>query len=410
MHRPRHGGRQLVALICALLFFLTPTTMWVIGMRPAEIDNRKLAGFPRPDEGWGMVTGLPEWASDQLIFRGSAVTAADRISRNVFREPPPFDSPNGSGAGPLPEGPAPPHDAEPDEPQDRQGSPRVIEGADGWLYLGKDISGKCSPERDPETTVRLLQRLRSAVESSGRSFVLVIAPDKTTMVPQYLPDDYVGKECAAEVTQQLWPQLINDAGAVDLRPGLQEAGEQLGRPAYSPNDTHWTDEGSVLMTRQIVEQLSPGTSAMWRVTPAGTYTSSADLATMLGKSQTKTNTRYQIRPNGLTENTDRIAKDTDDPVRRTGPAINGVVGGSTLMFGDSFTNAASGYLAAGFTDLTMYSYSAAGGDSDKTIDLMVDSDTVVLQMVERAVASGSTGMVNADFIQRLEPRLAANPR
>src|ERR1700754_2012621 len=80
---------------------------------------------------------------------------------------------------------APPDPSEEDRERVREaGFPRVIEGSKGWLYLGYDMLGACLPEQPLDDVIGSLKRLRDAVESSGRKFVLIVAPDKSTMVPE----------------------------------------------------------------------------------------------------------------------------------------------------------------------------------------------------------------------------------
>src|SRR5262249_10528423 len=142
LHRPRHGKRQLTALICALLFFTTPTLLWVVGVRPTEIENHKLAGFPRVGNGFGFFTGLPQWALCQRALRASAINAADGVSRSVFGEEAPLDQGPSSDAGPIPAPPlqqpgAPNAPTAPSLPGSSQaGYRKVVQGLDGWLYYG----------------------------------------------------------------------------------------------------------------------------------------------------------------------------------------------------------------------------------------------------------------------------------
>lgn len=405
LHRPRHGGRQLVALICALVFFVTPTALWVVGLRPTEIENHKLASFPSITDGWGMFTKLPRWAIDQLVFRGAAIDAADGISRGIFGEPPPFGTQR-QPTGPLPGSTPPATDESPDV---ATGYRQVIEGDDGWLYLGDDVRGKCHPRKPLNRTIAGLNKLRKAVEASGREFRLIVAPDKTTMVPEHLPDRYAGKDCAEAFTRKLWPRLIEEAEAIDVRPLLEKAAANVQRPVYYPNDTHWTDEGSVAMTMTLVENLRPGLTQGWRVVPGGAYTSSADLPKMIGREGSKTSISYSVMPDGQTNRTTVLALDIDRPVRRQQPAVPGTITEPTLVFGDSFTKAASGYLTAGFSDVTMLSYSAANEDLDTTIKAFVESKVVVVEVVERALASGTAGFLYDGFIEKLAPKLAAAP-
>jgi alginate O-acetyltransferase complex protein AlgJ len=175
MHRPRHGRRQLTALICAGLFFLTPTITHSVGIHPARFENRPLAGFGDPREGWAWLAELPAWTADHLPFRDSAVRATDAVSRSIFDEPaalsgpPPAPRLAGAAVTPISHPPIAPF-------------PTVIEGNDGWLYLGADVSGACAPSRSLSDTLVSLRRLRAAVEASGRRFILVVPPDKTRVL------------------------------------------------------------------------------------------------------------------------------------------------------------------------------------------------------------------------------------
>lgn len=401
MHRPRHGGRQIVALVCATIFLLLPSALWLVGLRPGQIENHKLAGFPSVSDGWGLFTGLPKWADDQLIFRGAAIDAERAVSKGVFGEPPPLGTNTDAPTGPLPAQPAP----KPTKPvMDDATTSRVIEGDDDWLYLADDVKSKCGSKY--AATITLLKRMRKLIERSGRTFVLVIAPNKTTMVPQFLPETYADKKCSDKVTGPLWNSLTQGAKALDLRPGLTTLAKDMGHPAYPPTDTHWSDEGSVLMTRSIAETVHPGSTRTWKVQSDGQYSTPADLLPMIGETGDKTETTYAVMPDGKTNRTVKGLKSINHPVGRRAQPIAGTTKGRTIVFGDSFTLAASKYLPAAFSDLTMYSYDEAGGNADKTIDRMLSSKVVVLEMVERAVSEGTTGMVNKGFVKRLSQRMA----
>src|SRR5690606_21152627 len=102
---------------------------------------------------------------------------------------------------------------------------------------------------------------------------------------------------------------------------------------YYPNDTHWTDEGSVAMTMTLVENLRPGLTQGWRVVPGGAYTSSADLPKMIGREGSKTSISYSVMPDGQTNRTTVLALDIDRPVRRQQPAVPGTITEPTLVFG-----------------------------------------------------------------------------
>lgn len=415
LHRPRHGRRQLTALISALVFFAAPTVMWVFGMRPAELENHKLASFPSPADGWGFLTGMDTWATDNLVFREEAIQVVDWVSRSVFGEPAPFDQGGHAPAGPLAGSPGSQDSTgstQPDTPgaeDESAGYRRVIEGSDGWMYLGLDVSNKCQPQQPIDESVRQLAALRDAVEASGRTFMLVVVPDKTTMVPEHLPDTYPGKKCAREASPELWRQLAVQTRAVDLRPSLQTASDVLNRPLYFPLDSHWTDEGALTMVRQIADRLDEGVSKNWKLRTAGKRTAEADLPRLIGQHGDNHATNYRLLPDGRTDRTGQHLDDPRRPVHRTSKPIKGMVDQSILLLGDSFMLPASAYMSAAFADVTQLYYGTIESDPATVISTMVDNDVVVMEMVERNIAQGKPAMLTAEFIDQLRQELQKHP-
>ncbi len=420
LHRPRHGKRQLTALVSALVFFAAPTLMWVFGMRAEEIENHKLAGFPGVADGWGVFTGLDEWATDNLVFREGAVQATDWVSRTFFGEPAPFDQGGGGEpTGPLPgtpgeQDPVNPGPAEPGtdaDPSDGSaaGFRRVVEGSGDWLYFGTDALSKCQPEVPLDTTMAQLDELRTAVESSGRTFVLVAVPDKTTMVPEHLPASYPGKDCADPVTPDLWRKAVRVAGAMDMRPRLSAAGERLGRPVYYPQDTHWTHEGAIEMVGAVADEIKPGVTKRWKVQAKERYSAPADLPPLIGKQGQNNATSYRLRPDGKTDRTQQGTSKLTDPVHHDKTPLPGQVYGKTAVFGDSFLVAASRYLPAAFADVTMQYYRTAGDNPDQVIETMADAEIVVVEVVERNIAAGTPEILAPAFVDRLATELARQP-
>ena len=414
LHRPRHGGKQVTAVACALVFFAAPALSWVFGARPSAIENHELAGFPSLADGWSFFTDLPAWATDQLVFRSGAIAAADGVSQGVFGEPAPLDQGAAPDAGPLPGAPAPPPGAggadDPGPSDGGAGYRRVVRGSDGWLYYGYDADAKCSPTRPIDETVTRLGKLRDAVENSGRKFVFVVAPDKSTVSPEHLPANYPGKDCATAASDGVWRKLTDEAGAIDLRGPLRAMQEETGRSVYPPNDTHWRDEGSLVMTRSLAEAVRPGATRTWRSDPLSEYTINADLPPLLGKrGETKTNVLYDLRPDGRTDRTAETIGNIDTPAYRVSNPVAGTVAEQVLVFGDSFTGASSRYLPGAFANLTMLSYQPATPDVEAAVKAFADSKVVVVETVERAVASGGLPFLEDAFIASARQAMDARP-
>jgi alginate O-acetyltransferase complex protein AlgJ len=412
LHRPRHGGRQLTALICATVFFTVPALAMAAGVRPPEFENHRLAAFPSPLDGWSFFGGLSDWATDHLPFRDAAIRTADGISRGVFGEPPPFDqAPRAPLQGPL--APAPPTVEQPGdlpEPPVAAGFPKVIEGKNGWLYFGYDVQGKCRPVYKLDEVIANLNRLRDAVERSGREFVLVVAPDKSTVVPEFLPDTYVGKSCAAAASTEFWQRATTELGAIDLRSGLQKITEAGGGPPYRRLDTHWDDRGALLMVRRLADTIEPGTTSTWKVEPERIEQFRADLPKMIGREGHADVQMYSLAPDGQRDRTRHPAGDLRNPLRMESSVTDGMVTRSVGILSDSFMLPATRYLPAAFSDVDVAFYLTLDSEQSPALDVITDNDVVVVEVVERNLASGAAEVTDPDVVDRIAAHLAAHPR
>jgi len=405
LHRPRHGTRQLGALICACVFFAFPVLSFVTGMRSAELENHPLATFPNPADGWAFFGDFQQWAVDNVPFRAEAIYATDAISRGLFNEQPSFD--RGTELGPS--GPAGGFDRRRKNPELKL--PLAIEGKNSWLYYGDDITSRCNQAEDLATTIGSIRRLRDAVTASGRTFVLLVAPDKSTVVPENLPDDFPGKECTRKTTEELWGMLANEPGVVDMRAELQSWGRRLGRPVYPAQDGHWGDEGGVVMAKSLAEAIQPGVTQGWKVEPVERWQLPADLPPLIGKSGTSDGFTYALKPDGVRNLARPISPDFTSPVRLGTAAGPGTITTSVGLLGDSFTIRALRYLAASFGDLTVLHYGKVNEDAGRAAgEMLANNDVVAVELVERTIASGNSLLLEPAVVDGIASVLAAQPR
>ncbi|HVE96115.1 MAG TPA: hypothetical protein VNA67_03920 [Pseudonocardiaceae bacterium] len=399
--RRDRDGRRLTALMCAGLFFLGPAIALALGAQTARFENRPLAAFGDPRDGWVWLAGLPAWAADNLPFRDGAIRTTEAVSRGIFGEPASLPVPTlESQVGPRALAPIVPA---------AQAFPSVIEGRNGWLYLGADVSGACLPSRSLDDMVDSLRRMRGVVESSGRQFVLLVAPDKTTMVPEHLPAQYLGRDCALRARDDFWRRVVAEAGAIDLRPALAEIARRKGSPVYYPADTHWSQEGGLVMTYALADRITSGITQSWQIAPAGSIPWPDDISPLLGRSGERAIPTYSLAPAGLPDRTRPIISDFRVPLHLTSAPAAGTVDRPVRMIADSFTQFASRYLAAVFTDITVVHPDTAGAGARSAGELLAGGDVVVLEIAERNLLSGTSPILLHPVITEIGSELARRP-
>lgn len=410
LYRPRHGGRQRTALTCALVFLLVPVLAFVFGVRPEAFENHRLADFPSISQGWGFFTGLSSWATDHLPLRNVGVQAENGISTGVFGEPPAFSgidrqAPAGGITAPT----APSTGSQQPSGTVGQDSAQVVAGISGWLYYAQDMLSKCTPAQPLTTTVNELVSLRSAIESSGRSLVLVVAPDKSTVVPQYLPASYPNKDCATAAANPFWSAVTSTGGALDLRAGLQALGVANRQPVYYPDDTHWNDVGAIYMLQAVADAISPGTSRTWKTGKAAVLTGPADLSRMNGSSATNRDQTYHLSPDGHADRAGRSVQSLATPTHFGTQPTTGMVTTPVALLGDSFTLATTRYLPAVFSNVTAIDYGNLVSAPGPVIQTMVGAKTIVLEVVERNLADGNVPFLDPQVIANIQAALANHP-
>ncbi len=427
-HRPRV---VTLPFAVALLFFFGPAVAFVLGNRPEAIDNRPLAALPSVTQGWAFIPEFTTWANDHLPLRAQAVRTGTELSEALFDEPPQYGQGTGgqtaAGAQGAPATPGAATEQGPDTPasagpviigEDGVNYPRVITGSDGWLYFGGDVSGVCNPSRSVADTVSALARLDAAISASGRTLVLAVIPDKSTMVPEHLPGRYAGEGCASARKAEFW-DAVTSAGLplIDMRGPLADAQERTGDPLYRKTDSHWNLQGASVFVEEVVSRLDPGLLAgdPGPIVTRGQVDLSGDLGGMLGTPTDETVAAVTVERPGVTLAVDgQPVSAADMPGLEQHPIVidasstgAALYPGSTAVLGDSFYGSARPLLTPFFDQLTMLHNQS---DPRVMAQVMVDADTVVIEIVERSVAAGDVHVATPRVLAVIEQELAAHPR
>jgi hypothetical protein len=164
------------------------------------------------------------------------------------------------------------------------------------------------------------------------------------------------------------------------------------------------------MVRQVAEDIRPGVTAGWDSQPERVAEAPADLPKLIGRDGRNVGQLYSLAPDGGRDRTRQPLGDLRRPVHLQSTTGPGVITTPVGVLADSFVLPATRYLPAVFSDIEMvYSTTLADAPQD-VLRVMVDSDIVVVESVERNLASGSATVVDPAMVDTIAAALAGNPR
>jgi alginate O-acetyltransferase complex protein AlgJ len=136
----------------------------------------------------------------------------------------------------------------------------VLIGRDGWLFFRADdtIEQDRGVENfsDAELTqyVTVLDARRRWLERLGARMIMIIAPDKGTIYPEYMIPQ-MPQVAPTRLDQLIAATADTDITLLDLRPALKAA--KSSGPLYYKADTHWTPLGAYVAANQVLRALHP---------------------------------------------------------------------------------------------------------------------------------------------------------
>lgn len=358
-HPGSRATRSVVGAVSVLLLF-APALAFAVGDRGEPMENRAAVEFGGFDAGWYSLASFGQYIADRLPLRSNAVTADAWLDENVFQEDPAF----GGGS-----------------------SPRVVRGADGFLFLADAIDVACAPNAPAEVAAANLDRLATIISESGRNVLTMVAPDKSTIHPELLPNDLPKAACFAEYTDALWGDLheAEIPGFVDLRAALTDASAASREPLYLRKDSHWDSAGSLVAVERAVEHFAPGLWDDDEIHYLGLTDYVGDLTGLQGHPESDQAPRYVVRRPDVTLESITVIDDIEGGFNRrfinAGPEDR-LIQGRSLMFLDSFGLAALQQIVPYFADLTVMRL--VDFDAERFADLIDGADNVWLLSVERS--------------------------
>ena len=240
---------------------------------PFEEDRARYAYPPVPTRRYEF-EDYPKWAEmalqDRLGYRDVLLQANRQIHHQLFGEPP---------------------------------SAFAWIGRDGWLYL--NVSDPNRGHDDKPTLDERLSRWAEAYaerakwcRNNGMEFVVLLAPEKSSVYPEFLTEQQRRSLPAVEVTTRM-KELLRTRGVrcIDPLPELLEAKSR--NVVYHQNDTHWNQAGAQVAHCALMKELGTTPSDDYSV-DMQTYT--GDLNRLTGTSQTCSAPHYTHRHHTSTWN------------------------------------------------------------------------------------------------------------
>jgi hypothetical protein len=227
----------------------------------------------------------------------------------------------------------------------------VVIGRGGWLFYAGDRSVDSFTRIDPfnktelaKWTTALDQRAKEVAKYGGK-FVFVVAPNKETIYPEYMPRDIGQLKIPSRLDQLVAQMKKNDSVIfVDLRHDLRVA--KKSERIYQMTDTHWNDRGAYVAYRAITQAIAAaGRFPEIPVHPREDFseveqlTPGKDLSLMLGLQPFMQERDLRLQPQFKTEWT-RVERSRAE----TRPTFSPSRLPRIVFFGDSFSVALAPFL------------------------------------------------------------------
>ena len=209
--------------------------------------------------------------------------------------------------------------------------PRVIRGADGWLFFTPEhASGFRSPQAPVkgEWVDSFRRTLQSRIVLAGHAkYLLVVGPNKSTIYPELLFPDQRANMGPREIDALLGATPPIDC-LLDVRSALM--GAKKDHQLYFSTDTHWNPWGAMVASATIVRALGRDPIPAGALEESPTRRMSGDLSLMWNLPDL-----YYEQTGEL-----RLKKDSTTTTQASGSRL--------LLIGDSFCNGLDPFLRMQF--------------------------------------------------------------
>ena len=258
----------------------------------------------------------------------------------------------------------------------------VLLGEDGWMFYTGE--GNMDDYQHARTfTPQQVQAVRANLEGiqaglaqRGIRFLVVIAPNKESIYPEFVPESVQRGEGKARLDVWLAGMQGSPVQVLDLRPAMLDGKRQT--QVYYRTDTHWNTYGAYLAYLEMLKPLQAEFAQMQPLALEGfdrvEQQVSGDLARMLFTRPLIKETSLELLPKQRWQ-AQSISLDDNTMVTE----IPGFDLPRAVVFRDSFFNSLTQYVSENFSRVVYRS------DSQVDFDLIDQEqpDVVILEVAER---------------------------
>lgn len=349
------SARYLMCFFLAAFFLVMLFPLWGHFFPQPEVEsleeNRMMTEWSFSGTLRNRIETLENYLNDHLAFRQSVISAVLRANLLLGESP----------------------------------HPLVASGFDGWLFYitgSEDLRRGNGLEEDQLLELyETQQAVTDTFAASGVDYRILIAPDKSTIYPRYLPLSSRMGSGPSAVDQMLSPPGTGyTVRFTDVRAALVSAAEG-GLLQYYKTDTHWTPNGAWTAYQVLMDDLLPDHPAIRRLTDTDVIyaeaASSGDLAAMIGQKGIMTD-RFEcvgLRNTAFRKDQERSDSTFTVMVNDTVPDAPRL-----LLIHDSFGAALQPFLLESFSEVWLMSNESV---SFANLGDLSRFDIVVFETVER---------------------------
>ena len=184
------------------------------------------------------------------------------------------------------------------------GLPLVVEGWNGWLFFSgdqilEDLKGQQRFSAEEEQRFwQILTRKEAWLKKRGTAYIFMVAPNKQSVYPEYLPLHYQQLKKTSRLDHLLAGRADGEhPPLLDVRPQLRQHKSAIR--LYDKSDTHWNYQGAFLAYQALMERsrsLFPAFQPRenFHFVPDWQEGMGGDLALMIGRRQSTVEQRPMV--------------------------------------------------------------------------------------------------------------------